>query len=150
MGEDRQQLTALGVIAKGVDLLACERPGEPLHVVLDEHLHGRASDGAGPLDRHVYTARDRHVRTQEDFLCHVERSRDISHQYFLNSKRFLDCARNDKDLKSFWVPVRVLKTAFADVFEKLVDRREQNTRALTADAKVEIEFVVEEVNVAMP
>ncbi|PYJ41361.1 MAG: hypothetical protein DME86_08830, partial [Verrucomicrobia bacterium] len=32
-------------------------------------------------------------------FCHVERSRDISHYFPRNSKRFLDSARNDRRIE---------------------------------------------------
>ena len=85
MGEDRQQLSALRVIAKAVDFLACEWAAEPLHVVLDEDLHGRASNGAGPLDRHVRAAGNRHVGAKQNFFCHFERSEAKSRNLLLIS-----------------------------------------------------------------
>ena len=84
------------MIKKSRNLLARERTREPLHVVLHEYLDCGAIDGAAALDRHVYATADRHVGSEKNFLCHVERSRDISHCQFLNRKRFLDFARNDK------------------------------------------------------
>lgn len=96
MREDRQQLAALHVIKKSRNLLTGERTREPLHVVLHEYLDRGAIDGAAALDRHMNATADRHVGAEQNFLCHVERSRDTSHCQFLNSKRFLDLARNDK------------------------------------------------------
>src|SRR5438105_2670885 len=59
------------MIEKSANLLASERPREPLHVVLDEHLHGAALERAGALDRSVHTALDRHVgaRARDAVAC---------------------------------------------------------------------------------
>src|SRR5207248_708359 len=55
-----------------------------------------------------------------------------------------------EDLKALRVPVRFLETAFAGVFEKLVDRGEQDASgAVHGQAHLKIEFVVQEMNVAI-
>src|SRR5437764_1223288 len=65
---------------KGADFLGRERTCEPLHIVLHKHLNRSAFDRTTALDRSVHAAADGHVRAQENLvLCHVERSRDISH-----------------------------------------------------------------------
>jgi hypothetical protein len=46
------------------------------------------------------------------------------------------------------VPVRLLQTPCAGVFEKLVNRCEQHARALHVEPQIEIELVVEEMNIA--
>src|ERR1700731_436241 len=51
--------------------------------------------------------------------------------------------------KSFWVPVGLLQAAFADVLEEFVNRGEQNARAIRVHPHFKIEFVVEEMNVAV-
>src|SRR6267143_3586672 len=80
-------------------------------------------------------------------ICHVDRSGDIS-EYFRNSKRLLDFARNDKELKPFRMPIRILKAALAFVFEEFVNRRQQDTGALWIDPHVKVEFVVHEIDIA--
>src|SRR5207249_6531196 len=55
------------MVEKRADLLARQRPGEPPHIVLYENLHGGALNGTSPLNRHVHTAADRHVRAKENF-----------------------------------------------------------------------------------
>src|SRR5437016_4303883 len=61
-----------------------------------------------------------------------------------------DCARNDKRLEPLWMPIRLFQASLADVFEEFVNRCEQNARAFAADAHIEIEFVVEEIDIAIP
>src|SRR6266849_1609494 len=57
---------------ESADFIACERPREPLHVVLHEHLDGGAFDRTTTLDRRV--------RAEKGFcFCHSERSRGISY-----------------------------------------------------------------------
>src|SRR6266513_2578367 len=65
-----------------------------------------------------------------------------------NSKRFLDFARNDKELKPFRMPVRILQAALAFVFEEFVNRRQQDTGAFRIDPHVKVEFVVHEIDIA--
>src|SRR5205814_787000 len=79
--------------------------------------------------------------------CHADRSGDIS-ECFRNGKRFLDFARNDKELKPFRVPVRILQAALAFVFEEFVNRRQQDTGAFRIDPHVKVEFVVHEIDIA--
>src|SRR5947207_2767515 len=74
---------------------------------------------------------------------------ETSHYSFPNSQRFLDCARNDKRLEPLRVPIGLLQTSFADVFEEFVNRREQDARALSTDTDIEVELVVEKMNVAI-
>src|SRR2546430_2383733 len=65
---------------KGADFLAREWTCEPLHVVLHKHLNRGTFDRTAALDCGVHATADRHVRAEENLvLCHVERSRDISH-----------------------------------------------------------------------
>src|SRR5258707_15012511 len=47
------------------------------------------------------------------------------------------------------MPVRVVEAAFALVFEKFIDWCEQQAGALRRNANIEIEFVVQEINVAI-
>src|SRR6266513_6022390 len=65
VGEGRMQFLALRVIEKGRDLLAEQRPGEPLHVVLYENLHRRAIDRPRTLDGPMDAAGDRHVGAEK-------------------------------------------------------------------------------------
>src|SRR5438309_2599447 len=53
-----------------------------------------------------------------------------------------------ESLKSLRMPVRFGEAAFAFIFEKFVNGREDDAGAFGADADVEIEFVVEKINVA--
>src|SRR4051812_27296579 len=65
MRKDRGQLPALAMIEERADLVAGERPGEPLHIVFHEHLDRGAIDRATAFDRHVRAAADRHVRAEK-------------------------------------------------------------------------------------
>jgi hypothetical protein len=56
---------------------------------------------------------------------------------------------NRKNLKSLRVPVRLLQAPSAGIFEKLVNRREQHARPLHVEPDIEVEFVIEEMNIAM-
>src|SRR6202035_3466693 len=62
---------------------------------------------------------------------------------------FLDFARNDKkrSLKSLRMPIRIFQAALAFVFEKFVNRRQQNARPFRVNPHVEVEFVVHEINI---
>src|SRR5919106_2960975 len=53
------------------------------------------------------------------------------------------------NLKSLGVPVWFLQASFARIFEKLVNRCEQHARALHVEPQIEVEFVIEEMNIAM-
>src|SRR5713226_9353836 len=75
----------------------------------------------------------------------VETSLNISE----TARDFLDFARNDKELESFRMPIRIFQAAFAFVFEKFVNRCEQDARPFRVDAHIKVEFVVHEINVAM-
>src|SRR5438309_10537459 len=55
---------------EGTNFLACERPREPLHVVLHEHLDRGALDRTTALDRGVHAAANRHVCAEKRFVCH--------------------------------------------------------------------------------
>src|SRR4051812_42338858 len=48
--------------------------------------------------------------------------------------------RNPQSLESFGVPVRLLQAAFAYVFEKFIDRREQEPGAVHVHPHFEIKF----------
>src|ERR1041384_591951 len=48
------------------DFIASKRRSEPLHVVFHKHLHGRAVDRTGTLDRHAGATGNRHVRTEKN------------------------------------------------------------------------------------
>src|SRR4051812_31306082 len=63
---------------------------------------------------------------------------------------FIPQTSNIKNLKSLRVPVRILQAAFAAVLKELVHRSQQRDRAICAHADGEIEFVVEEIDVAVP
>src|SRR5205823_11208051 len=52
-------------------------------------------------------------------------------------------------LEHLWMPIRLLQTSFGFVFEKFVNRREHDARALCADAHIEVDLVIEKVNVAV-
>src|SRR5256885_13682998 len=52
-------------------------------------------------------------------------------------------------LKSFRMPIRILQAAFAFVFEKFVNRRQQYARSFWVDAHIKVKFVVHEINIAM-
>src|SRR5947207_626475 len=66
MGEYRLQFPSLSVFQKSGDLLALQRPGEPLHIVFHKNLHGRAVDGARSFDRDMDAAADRHVSAEKN------------------------------------------------------------------------------------
>ena len=66
VGEDGRQFGALPVPEEGVNLRLGQGPGEPLHIILHENLHGGALDGAGAFDGHVRAAADGHVSAQQD------------------------------------------------------------------------------------
>src|SRR5690348_1663427 len=51
--------------------------------------------------------------------------------------------------ENFRVPVRLFQAAFSFVFEKFVERVEKDSRPAGVDANVEIDFVVEEMGVAL-
>jgi len=53
---------------EGPDFVAAKRAGEPLHIVLHEHLHGSAVDRAGAFDRQVYASSNRHMRAKENWM----------------------------------------------------------------------------------
>src|SRR5207302_3440924 len=72
--KNRGQQSALLVIAKRANFVGGQWPGEPLHVVFHENLHGGAIDRTSALDRHVRTTSDGHVSAKQNFLCHFERS----------------------------------------------------------------------------
>ena len=48
------------------------------------------------------------------------------------------------------MPIRILQAAFAFVFEKFVNRRQQYTRSFWIDSDLEVEFVVQKMNIAAP
>ena len=60
-------LAALSMFEEDANFLALERPREPLHVVLHEHLDRGALDRATALDCSMHATADRHVRAQQDF-----------------------------------------------------------------------------------
>jgi hypothetical protein len=62
------------VFEEGPDFFARKRASEPLHIVFYEHLHGRAVDRTGALNRHVHAAGNRHVRAKKNLFSHFERS----------------------------------------------------------------------------
>src|SRR4051812_14899695 len=64
--EHRLQMTTLRMPQKGGDLLPFQWPGEPLHVVLHEDLHGRAIDRTGAFDRAMQPAANRRVSAKKN------------------------------------------------------------------------------------
>src|ERR1043166_3149692 len=104
MSKDREELAALSMVQESANFVASERPREPLHVVLHEHLDGGAVNRATTLDRLVHASANRHMCAQENFFCHVERKscpersrmgRDIPRCCLKGfATRFLDSARN--------------------------------------------------------
>src|ERR1700675_4916004 len=57
---------------------------------------------------------------------------------------------NAKVLKPFRMPIRILQAALALVLEKFVNRRQQYTRSFWIDSDLEVEFIVQEMNIAAP
>ena len=55
------------MIEKRENLIARQRPGEPLHIVLNEHLNSSAVDRTAALDRGMHTAANRHVSAEQMF-----------------------------------------------------------------------------------
>ena len=51
--------------------------------------------------------------------------------------------------KPFWAPDRLRETAFAMVFEELVEWRQDRPRARRVDPNVEVEFVPKEIDIAV-
>ena len=81
----RAQFGDVLVIAKRANFVGGQWPGEPLHVVFHENLHGGAIDRTSALDRHVRTTSDGHVSAKQNFLCHFERSEAKSRNLLLFS-----------------------------------------------------------------
>src|ERR1700730_9674385 len=77
-----------------------------------------------------------------DFRCRVGRSSCA----WASSKLQIG---NRKSLKPFRVPVRMFQAAFTGVLKKFVDWREQDAGTVHVHAHGEIEFVVEEMDVAV-
>ena len=150
VGKDGAQLGTLFVFAECAHFLWRDRSREPLHVVLDENLHGRAANRAGSLDGHVHSATDRHVRAEERFFrgvadrgltalnassrCPARPNANRSDRSHLKSRRRLEMFRP---------PRRVVKTALGPVLEKLVKRGENDTSAARVDANIKIDLVFE-------
>src|SRR4030095_9886992 len=53
---------------EGPDFVAGNRAGEPLHVVLHEHLHDIAVDRARALNCQIHATSNRHVRAKENWM----------------------------------------------------------------------------------
>ena len=66
MRKNGMEFGALGVIEERRDFSLLQRPGEPLHVILHENLHGGAFDRAGTVDGHMRAATDGHVGAEEN------------------------------------------------------------------------------------
>src|SRR3954470_1768468 len=63
--------------------------------------------------------------------------------------RFINLQSAIDNLKSLRVPLWLGDTAFAFVFEKFVHRGEEDAGAAAFDANIEVEFVLEEMDVAV-
>src|SRR6516164_9072973 len=56
------------MIKKSSDFVSRQRAGKPLHVVLDEDLHGGAMDRTRALNRHAHPATDGHVGAENYWI----------------------------------------------------------------------------------
>ena len=120
------------MIEEIADLRCAQRPREPLHVVLHEHLHRgalierpRSIAICTPPAMDMWAPR----RIADCGLWIAERGARRSFSLSLSASSFRNPQSPVRNcLESLRVPIRFLQTSFAGVFKKFVDRREQDSR----------------------